>query len=203
MMDADHSPLASASVTASATKEKRVSRACIACRQRKTRCDLYSHGAPGDPPCTRCVQENLDCTLATSRRGGRRPRRHPTPVSTPTPAPPRGHTTAASSSHRAELPDQLPDLDDDGDFAARDLLNPSDALNLLAQVADLDGDHEHDHEHSHEHGHAAGRGADTRSSQPAAQIGYNIGTMDEADIYYPPISDGQLSLADASYLLSQ
>ncbi|KAF7717162.1 Fungal Zn(2)-Cys(6) binuclear cluster domain-containing protein [Penicillium ucsense] len=64
---------------------KRVSRACLHCRQRKSRCDLDSNGNPGKPPCQRCVRENRDCVLGGSNRGGRRIRKnkikHFTPAS--------------------------------------------------------------------------------------------------------------------------
>ncbi|KJR88116.1 C6 transcription factor [Sporothrix schenckii 1099-18] len=213
--------------TSSPLKDKhRVSRACISCRQRKTRCDLYSHGTPGQPPCTRCFQERLECTLATSRRGGRRPRRTDVnqnqgrarappqlqsrgsgsglPPSSP-------HLGTHASTRRATV--HMTGADIDGDFAARDLLNPSDALNLLAQVADLDGDHD---EQDQSHGGAYNAGDGHNDAQPGtptpaphhrhphhndssenANHSHNLNTS----FYYPPISDGRLSLADASYLL--
>ncbi|KAJ5515064.1 Transcription factor [Penicillium fimorum] len=55
---------------------KRVSRACLHCRQRKSRCDLDSNGNPGKPPCQRCVRENRECILGGSNRGGRRIRKN-------------------------------------------------------------------------------------------------------------------------------
>ncbi|CAI7632069.1 hypothetical protein PCG10_001061 [Penicillium crustosum] len=55
---------------------KRVSRACLHCRQRKSRCDLDSNGNPGKPPCQRCVRENRECVLGGSNRGGRRIRKN-------------------------------------------------------------------------------------------------------------------------------
>ncbi|KAH8699003.1 hypothetical protein BGW36DRAFT_294388 [Talaromyces proteolyticus] len=54
---------------------QRVSRACLHCRQRKSRCDLDSGGNPGTPPCQRCVREGRDCVLGSSNRGGRRIRK--------------------------------------------------------------------------------------------------------------------------------
>ncbi|CAK7221844.1 hypothetical protein SBRCBS47491_004667 [Sporothrix bragantina] len=191
------------------SKDKhRVSRACISCRQRKTRCDLYSHGTPGDPPCTRCFQERLDCTLATSRRGGRRPRRTDATKqqqqqqqqlsgvsaalpSTPSPAPSRRQSVRMTGT------------DIEGDFASRDLLNPSDALNLLAQVADLDGEHEQEgHGDTH---HGGGKRRDTQRGQPAnqGQEGGQGSHHSATPFYFPPIVDGHLSLADASYLLKR
>ncbi|KAJ5774777.1 hypothetical protein N7457_009673 [Penicillium paradoxum] len=54
---------------------KRVSRACLHCRQRKSRCDLDANGT-GKPPCQRCVRENRECVLGGSNRGGRRIRKN-------------------------------------------------------------------------------------------------------------------------------
>ncbi|KAL3459588.1 hypothetical protein BJX64DRAFT_279100 [Aspergillus heterothallicus] len=48
----------------------RLYRACVRCRERKTKCDLQSIGHPGKPPCLKCHQDGLDCMLAGSRRGG-------------------------------------------------------------------------------------------------------------------------------------
>ncbi|OAA56242.1 fungal specific transcription factor domain-containing protein [Niveomyces insectorum RCEF 264] len=271
-------------------KEKRVSRACVACRRRKTRCRLYANDSSGGPPCARCLQEGLECTLATSRRGGRRPRKQTIPAAVaPAPAPASasasvsptihdrnhgslarppsqglapGHTGgslfALGQQQQPPLPPPPPPLehsrnnnehvrmrqrpplppsagplpatrqeqgtsprallpstpgttnshgfrrrsarintDIDGDFATRDLLNPSDALNLLAQVADLDGEHP---------------GNDARPSSSSngpidmdmdmSHGPMQMATSDPVPFYYPPISDGLLSFADATYLLS-
>ncbi|QVM08076.1 hypothetical protein D8B26_002774 [Coccidioides posadasii str. Silveira] len=59
---------------------KRVSRACLHCRQRKSRCDLDSSGNPGSPPCQRCIRDSRDCVLGSSNRGGRRIRKKPLEV---------------------------------------------------------------------------------------------------------------------------
>ncbi|PYH97943.1 hypothetical protein BO71DRAFT_96174 [Aspergillus ellipticus CBS 707.79] len=55
---------------------KRVSRACLHCRQRKSKCDLDGSGSPGVPPCQRCARENRECVLGSSNRGGRRIRKN-------------------------------------------------------------------------------------------------------------------------------
>ncbi|KAJ5091403.1 hypothetical protein NUU61_006273 [Penicillium alfredii] len=69
---------------------KRVSRACLHCRQRKSRCDLDSNGNPGKPPCQRCVREHRECVLGGSNRGGRRIRKNKiknfTPAANPSPS---------------------------------------------------------------------------------------------------------------------
>ena len=44
-------------------------------RNRKSRCDLYTSGEPGRPPCERCIREQHECVLGGSRRGGRRVKR--------------------------------------------------------------------------------------------------------------------------------
>ncbi|KAG9895821.1 hypothetical protein KCV05_g17410, partial [Aureobasidium melanogenum] len=59
-------------------REKRTYRACLHCRQRKSRCDLYGSGEPGKPPCERCIRENHECILGPSHRGGRRIKRSAT-----------------------------------------------------------------------------------------------------------------------------
>ncbi|KAJ5577389.1 uncharacterized protein N7459_006353 [Penicillium hispanicum] len=66
---------------------KRVSRACLHCRQRKSRCDLDSNGSPGKPPCQRCVREHRECVLGGSNRGGRRIRKNKIKNFTPAPKP--------------------------------------------------------------------------------------------------------------------
>ncbi|KAF9890381.1 hypothetical protein FE257_006049 [Aspergillus nanangensis] len=68
---------------------KRVSRACLHCRQRKSKCDLDGNGGPGVPPCQRCLRDGRDCVLGSSNRGGRRIRKNKmknfTPDSNPAP----------------------------------------------------------------------------------------------------------------------
>ncbi|KAL4874210.1 hypothetical protein BJY04DRAFT_212245 [Aspergillus karnatakaensis] len=55
---------------------KRVSRACLHCRQRKSKCDLDASGSPGVPPCQRCIRDRRECVLGGSNRGGRRIRKN-------------------------------------------------------------------------------------------------------------------------------
>ncbi|KAK1672826.1 hypothetical protein BDP55DRAFT_671905 [Colletotrichum godetiae] len=258
-------------------KERRVSRACVSCRLRKTRCDLDYGGNPGIPPCRRCVREQKECVLATSRRGGRRPRKfvrlpqsegdaaaflqqqqqqqHPDAVTGPAvyDSGPGGgdvgtssttnlredqhmhhqrSTSPADSRHHNDGDEHWscsPDEDDDGPagrpaswpgstsqpdspggqstrslkssgdieghITSSDLLNPSDALNLLAQVADLDGEERRDDMRHLSVSDATGRDkcsprkGSRKPSTPAAT-------------HYPPISDGVLSLPVASRLLT-
>ncbi|CAK1366697.1 hypothetical protein CB0940_10084 [Cercospora beticola] len=91
--DAANTSTATASVTkprregAKSEREKRTYRACLHCRQRKSRCDLYSSGEPGRPPCERCIREQHECILGGSRRGGRRVKRGTADVANTTPGP--------------------------------------------------------------------------------------------------------------------
>ncbi|KAJ3940095.1 uncharacterized protein N0V96_010099 [Colletotrichum fioriniae] len=85
--------------------------------------------------------------------------------------------------------------DIEGHITSSDLLNPSDALNLLAQVADLDGEERRDDMRHLSVSDAPGRDkcsprkGSRKPSTPAAT-------------HYPPISDGVLSLPVASRLLT-
>ncbi|KAI8677607.1 C6 transcription factor [Fusarium sp. Ph1] len=212
-------------------KDRRISRACIFCRSRKTKCDLESRGVPGQPPCRRCIELNQECVLATSRRGGRRVRGLRTsqlPVNDQQPADP-GSSSRQGNTNR--MGDQTPERgereqprsDDEANgeidawpppqapsewhrqgphagevqaesrqttdglerrITSSDLLNPSDALDLLAQVADDEPDGQ--------------RGS---SSWPA-ESGV-VAPAAEADTRqcYPPLSNSILALSDAAYLL--
>lgn len=119
-------------------------------------------------------------------------------ASTPSPTPSR--PSCASHMTRTDI---------DGDLAAGDLLNPSDALNLLAQVADLDGDHNDGHNHGHDHDHDHDREHEPSSGHPDAPSGpsasqtldLSTGPASSVPFYYAPISDGHLSVPDAAYLL--
>ncbi|RKF61706.1 putative zn2 cys6 dna-binding protein [Erysiphe neolycopersici] len=51
----------------------RAYRACLNCRNRKSKCDLGIN--QGKPPCRRCQRENKVCVLGESHRGGRRIRK--------------------------------------------------------------------------------------------------------------------------------
>ncbi|TAQ86504.1 hypothetical protein B7494_g5176 [Chlorociboria aeruginascens] len=73
----------------------RAYRACLNCRNRKSKCDLDINS--GRPPCRRCQREAKECVLGESHRGGRRVRKKPkldegtstpaTPNSTSNPTP--------------------------------------------------------------------------------------------------------------------
>ncbi|EME84251.1 uncharacterized protein MYCFIDRAFT_107328, partial [Pseudocercospora fijiensis CIRAD86] len=58
-------------------KEKRTSRACLACRARKSACHLPTVDGVASTPCERCKASNLECVIGSSNRGGRRVRKRP------------------------------------------------------------------------------------------------------------------------------
>ncbi|TQN72633.1 hypothetical protein CSHISOI_02890 [Colletotrichum shisoi] len=101
--------------------------------------------------------------------------------------------------------------DIEGHITSSDLLNPSDALNLLAQVADLDGDDDadddsDDDEDSHEEVHdlpssggiKPGGVHDKRSPKRGSRKPYT----QPLSTHYPPISDGILTVSVAARLLT-
>ncbi|KAM0482235.1 hypothetical protein ACHAP7_004465 [Fusarium lateritium] len=199
--------------------ERRVSRACVSCRSRKTRCDLEAGGVPGDPPCRRCIEKGQECVLATSRRGGRRIKgqrlgrsRSVADSHQPSPdrtiirmnRPPDLNTQAArepdeqsewlSSQVDSSLDRQSEDEDDGrdvvqlkGHFTSSDLLNPSDALDLLAHVADMDPE-----EHNQPQEAPDEIENSTRNTNPSQGI-----------CHYPPIASGALAASEASFLIEQ
>ncbi|GME46312.1 C6 transcription factor [Neofusicoccum parvum] len=56
-------------------KSKRTTIACLTCRKRKSRCHLDYENDKPKLPCERCKAQNLECVLGGSNRGGRRVRR--------------------------------------------------------------------------------------------------------------------------------
>ncbi|KAJ9271226.1 transcriptional regulator family: Fungal Specific TF [Paecilomyces variotii] len=89
---------------------KRVSRACLHCRQRKSRCDLDISPNPGTPPCQRCLRDKRECVLGSSNRGGRRIRKNkisnitPAAVPTPTMTVQLEETSSSPNSDRSHFP---------------------------------------------------------------------------------------------------
>ncbi|UPL03793.1 hypothetical protein LCI18_014727 [Fusarium solani-melongenae] len=196
-----------------AEQEKRVSRACVTCRSRKTRCDLEASGTPGEPPCRRCIEKNQECVLATSRRGGRRIKglrgtaEHHQRSSSRTAMngmdPSQAFGTDKSNDTEentdwlsAQIGSELgqPSEDEEsrhhtvrleGHFTSSDLLNPSDALDLLAHVADLEP------------------GGSARAAEATGGDTMDMGSLSAAAQQasrYPPISSGALTVSDAGYL---
>lgn len=105
---------------------------------------------------------------------------------------------ASSERHwREPVPDQdWGQTEDDrqgleGHIANSDLLNPADALHLLAQVADLESD---------------GQSGSPGPSGPTGttnMLAPGRGDASSGTYQYPPISDGHLTLSDASRLIQQ
>lgn len=200
----------------------------------------------GLPPCRRCVEQQLECVLAKSRRGGRRikgvrnsaiqPPRRDSDLGPPSesggPAssthdddeseyhsrqgsqPRSGQQSGApdavqgwpSSPHhtgnwRADSPDagSTQEMADsrtssdglEGHIATTDLLNPSDALDLLAQVADLDPGRQRN----------ASTGQAGANNRHVDGMHHTVGRS--AASYYPPLDDGILTPSDASYLVKK
>ncbi|KAG4433047.1 hypothetical protein IFR05_011465 [Cadophora sp. M221] len=139
---------------------KRISRACLRCRQRKSKCNLGSVGQPGIPPCESCLRDQAECVLAISRRGGKRVRRSTATVSHNGPSRPlpvveessstsyaagiQNHFSPPSPSGRdAYEPDHCQDrpissANIEETIASTDLHATSEALNMLSQAAQLD-----------------------------------------------------------------
>lgn len=202
----------------------------------------------GLPPCRRCVEQQLECVLAKSRRGGRRikgvrnstiqpPSRDGDHHGTPSDghgqgitthddddsehdSRPRSHSGPGNHPSGADdipgwlsPPQQTGDWREDspeeeetahgmagsrtssdgleGHIATTDLLNPSDALDLLAQVADLDPGRQRD----------ASTGQVGANSRHVDGMQQPVGRL--ATSYYPPLNDGALTLSEAAYLVKR
>ncbi|KAL4938809.1 hypothetical protein BDV06DRAFT_200122 [Aspergillus oleicola] len=123
---------------------KRSYRACLRCRQRKTRCDLDKIGEPKKAPCASCHESGSECILTKSRRGGNF--RHHRPGSASKTATPgredqrsRAETAVYSPAPASESTNESwsDDRDSDGgedsgNVLNMELRNPSDALHILA-----------------------------------------------------------------------
>jgi hypothetical protein len=192
------------------------------------------------PPCRRCVEQQLECVLTKSRRGGPRVKGVRNSTIQPLSHDSTGHGPAStthddddSDYHSRQTshshPDQHPGSTDDmrgwlasphqtgnwradspdegstrelaesrtssdgleGHIAATDLLNPSDALDLLAQVADLDP--------GRQRNASAGQGGSNNRLVGGMQ--QSVGRS--ATSYYPPLDDGILTPSEASYLVKR
>lgn len=139
-------------ITMTPATGKRSYRACLRCRQRKTRCNLwdpsppnymwsrpYSQlfsdgiGEPKKPPCVSCYQSGNECILSTkSRRGGNFRQFRGGPETEP------AESTYISCQQREESPDEEECVErgDSSDVLSMDLRNPSDALHILALSGD-------------------------------------------------------------------
>ncbi|KAF2727344.1 hypothetical protein EJ04DRAFT_582103 [Polyplosphaeria fusca] len=127
-------------------KIKRTNRACLSCRKRKSRCLL---DVDGSVPCLRCKRDGLECVLGGSNRGGRRVRKRPVEsqtlpnLSTYTQDETSFHglgtvgTSPWNEGHGNDPRDaQSPRFGTDSSDDFSNFQNPSDALDILARVAD-------------------------------------------------------------------
>ncbi|EGP86646.1 uncharacterized protein MYCGRDRAFT_21205, partial [Zymoseptoria tritici IPO323] len=194
---------------------KRTYRACLHCRQRKSRCDLYSSGEPGRPPCERCIREQHECILGGSRRGGKRVKRSASEVNanngTPISTSDRPNTATPNQNypplHQPSNTDRQAFLGSSGPasgtgsaskmtvedpVASTDLQNPADALEFLASVAERDSN-----------GQANGKGnaGGGRGRLPSMQIGIDGAYGRSLLNPWPPLQKGELSLDMIKVLL--
>ncbi|KAF4469282.1 hypothetical protein FALBO_3820, partial [Fusarium albosuccineum] len=171
-----------------------------------------ANGVPGDPPCRRCIEKGQECVLATSRRGGRRIKgqrlskpandSHRPSLSrninqmnpsrtfdADNPNTTDEQSEWLSTQIESEL-DQPSEEEEAGSNSARlqgyfttsDLLNPSDALDLLAHVADMEPE-----------GHIQVAETEVNS--------LDSGRATSTSCRYPPISSGALTISDAVFLI--
>lgn len=196
--------------------------------------NIHRNDSDGTPPCRRCAQEQHECILVKSRRGGRRVKRSqvlPNGSSLPPPQTVRlSSATEGSGSFQDDTPStaagaedrwqsrppasprqNLREWDDgwqepasgsttvrrqsaaasdiENHIASADLLNPSDALDLLAQVADRDA--------------AESRGElQQHANRKNRQKGVAQPLTAQSSVF-PPIADGYLAVADVLPLLRQ
>ncbi|KAF2646494.1 hypothetical protein P280DRAFT_12515 [Massarina eburnea CBS 473.64] len=195
------------------TKIKRAHAACLNCRKRKSRCLLDQDGSI---PCLRCKRDDLECVLGGSNRGGRRIRRKTAPADTATgqgPLPtlatfaqdreegsfplgnvgtapwPRAEPDAQQQAGNAgdgQLPPSQSPNSDEIQFGY--LQNPSDALDILARVAESSSE---ENVSINNIGQARGL-VGMPSTQPLS-----------LDIPYPLLTNGTLSLPTLHALLAR
>ncbi|KAF2759045.1 hypothetical protein EJ05DRAFT_509914 [Pseudovirgaria hyperparasitica] len=205
-------------------KVKRVNKACLNCRKRKSRCHLDEGG---QVPCLRCKREDLECILGGSNRGGRRIRRktidpqvgpssyptiythtqeeveesaygqlsaatawatHPLPTQSPTQLRPQLPDLNSESRYR-EL--QPPEIDRSRSLSSEQLSfpklqNPSDALGILAQVAETSTNNDERRMQLSNGRHAPSVLNDSRQN---------------SGMRYPPIDEGHISLHQVEWLV--
>ncbi|PVI01497.1 hypothetical protein DM02DRAFT_590953 [Periconia macrospinosa] len=186
-------------------KIKRAHQACLNCRKRKSRCLLDQNGTI---PCLRCKRDNLECVLGGSNRGGRRVRRKTVDAgSVSTFAQEKGSfppeaigTTPWTRAEPASVQQQPPPPPPapDGQLPRSQspsseiqfgyLQNPSDALGILARVAESS---------SEENGSSANGQARGPSNIPSAQLPM------PSDIPYTLLRNGSLTLPALYTLLAR
>jgi hypothetical protein len=187
--------------TSASAKKSRIYRACVHCRQRKSKCQLDAGSVPGMPPCRRCTREGRECVLAGSRRGGRRPKKNQQQPATPNllSIPDEAGTEQDFNelSAHAKSPagnnnwgpwegDRGGDVHKgsisngeamDNTIDSAKIQNPSDALEILAHVA----------------GGVHAESGDSDSSAYPAQVNQGLGLSDRFRAF-KPYRDGKVSL---------
>ncbi|PSN72162.1 hypothetical protein BS50DRAFT_544531 [Corynespora cassiicola Philippines] len=191
-------------------KIKRAHQACLNCRKRKSRCLLDTDGSV---PCLRCKRDNLDCVLGGSNRGGRRVRRK----TVDTPALPSltayaqeegsfhgiGNVgtsawsrsdSAVGQQQNAGLDDQLPRAESSAsdEMPFSNLQNPSDALGILARVAETTSSGEGDSSSN-----GLSRGPLMSMAQPSDHHRQSLAFS------YPLLDKGNLTVATICHLLAR
>ncbi|KAF2200233.1 hypothetical protein GQ43DRAFT_82020 [Delitschia confertaspora ATCC 74209] len=186
------------------SKIKRAHQACLNCRKRKSRCLL---DADGSVPCLRCKRDNLECVLGGSNRGGRRVRRK-TVDSQILPSPntydqedtgfhglgnvgtsPWPRATDGDRQHmRRDGEIQRASSSTSEDIPFRDLQNPSDALGILARVAETS----HGERRPTADGHGPNNGShQSQHLQPPQLFSYHL------------LDSGKLTVAKVFQLLAR
>ncbi|KAF2843408.1 hypothetical protein M501DRAFT_1005983 [Patellaria atrata CBS 101060] len=196
---------------------KRVNRACLNCRKRKSRCHLRFNGDIVQLPCLRCKRESLECVLGGSNRGGRRVRKKPldssisglesfknpyTELNTGQHFHELGNvgtydpTGGSGSKPPSEVRGPLNRNGNSSSSASEpmpfsNLQNPSDALGILAQVAE-NGSNEEYNLRSHQ------------IQSPAMNHRQSIYTGAPAnELVYPLLNQGSLSIEKIVKLLER
>lgn len=204
---------------------KRISRACLRCWERKSKCDLDSFGPVGNPPCQRCVRNGTQCILGGSRRGVRKIAIVDAGTSTPSSDqieksptgsgyiygghfPGLSPSTAAFDRHQVPglsntLSDRLsqqrsnsaPSVEDT--FAFTSLHDTTDALNFLSQVAE---------NASHKAGDFRGRmnsGFSSQMTQAMSKLPFEGQYLSAELVPYHLITAGLLTVAQVASLVSR
>ncbi|KUJ08162.1 uncharacterized protein LY89DRAFT_599883 [Mollisia scopiformis] len=187
---------------------KRISRACLRCRQRKAKCNLGVLGQPGAPPCQSCARDNAECVLVNSRRGGKRVRKSASVglnelVSTESQGllsvaeqPSESYAAGFSRPERSFSPEEpITAANIDETIVSTDLHATSEALNMLSQAAQLDSYATPSRSHVSERPSAASPGSHVRSRVDIAS------QFDQ--MQYPLVARGLLTTDQVARLVAR
>ncbi|KAE8441359.1 hypothetical protein EG329_005462 [Mollisiaceae sp. DMI_Dod_QoI] len=186
---------------------KRISRACLRCRQRKAKCNLGVLGQPGAPPCQSCARDEVECVLVNSRRGGKRVRKSASVSNDPQGLLPVAEEPS-SESYAAGIREHFPRPERsftpeehitaaniDETIVSTDLHATSEALNMLSQAAQLDTYATPARSHASDRAPVPSPGSHVRSRID------NIQQFDQ--IQYPLISRGLLTTDQVARLVAR